>query len=131
MVGKQGRGDPAKPPAEGKHTIKDSVFPINFHLSDVGLGKEQSYTIIYSCIYSLAPSSLGWALIQSKGEGENNWFWQNLCCPWRAEAALRDQTVRTGGNPSNDASGFQDKVGRCFLVPKSETCPGLQEMSAK
>lgn len=46
LVGKQRGGDPARPRAEGRHTIKDLVFPINFS-TDTALDKEQSYTTIF------------------------------------------------------------------------------------
>ena len=95
-VGKQRGGDPAKPPAEGRHTIKDSVFPINFSPSDTALGKEQSYTTIFSCVCSLSPSSLGWALSRSREERQSSRCWHNLCSPWRAEAARGDQTGHRG-----------------------------------
>lgn len=47
-------GDPAKPAAEGTHTIKDLFLPSNFSASATAPGKEQSYTtvfVFFSCVY--------------------------------------------------------------------------------
>lgn len=113
-MGKQRGGDPAKPPAEGRHTDEDSVFPINFSPSDTGQGAE-CYTTIFSCIYSLAPPSLGWALSWSREERQSSECWCNLCGPWRAEAARGDQTRHQGRwEPKQYCIGFSRQGRKVF-----------------
>lgn len=100
LLGKQRGGDPAKPPAEGRHTIKDLFLPINFSPSATAPGKEQSYKtfwfgfFLFICI--LAPSSFRWAQTQSRKERQSSQGWHNLSSPWRAKAAHRDQTGHQG-----------------------------------
>lgn len=121
--GKAGRRRSSKASSR-RETHKDSVFPINFSLSDTALGKEQSYMTIYLHTYSLAPSSLGWALIQSKEERKNSRCWQNLCCLWRAEAALRDQTGHEGGwEPKQWCIGFSRQGRKVFSGAETRNLP--------
>lgn len=53
-MGKQRGEDPAKPPAEGTHAIKDLFLPISFSPSATAPGKERSFTTFYFffiCVY--------------------------------------------------------------------------------
>lgn len=113
MVGKQGGGDPAKPPAEGKHTKTQSSQSTLLFLTQPWARSRAIRPYLH--IYSLVPSSLGWALIQSKEEGKNSRCWQNLCCPWRAEAALRDRQASMGRwEPKQWCIGFSRQGRKVF-----------------
>lgn len=100
LLGKERGGNPAKPPAEGRHTVKDLFLPINFPPSATAPGKEQSYKTFwfgfFSFICILAPSSFRWAQTQSRKERQSSHGWHNLSSPWRAKAAHRDQTGHQG-----------------------------------
>lgn len=89
---------------KGDTQLKTQSSQSAFHLLTQPWARSRATQPSFSCVCSLASSSLGWALGRSREERQSRWCWHNWCSPWRAEAARGDQT------------GHQEQVGTKVVV---------------